>query len=434
QQIDGNQEFIGQGLSNLAGCFFSGYVATGSFNRSALNHDAGARTPMATVSAGVMLIILVPLVAPWAGLLPKSVVAGILFLVVTGLIDFTHIRHIIHSSKSETTVMTVTFFSVLFINLEVAIFAGVILSLVFYLNRTSHPKVTTLAPNNAAERRRFSVDPALPECPQVKIVRIDGSLFYGAISNVMAQLRRLERHDPAQKKLLVVGSGINFIDMEGAEALAGEARRRRASVGDLFLVGIKDQVAYQLERTDQIDLIGRDNIFTSKTAALGYLYQGLDRNLCESCTARIFRECLDGAKPPAPATELPALVTAPPLPAQPVPKPPTEKPGRPPRILGLIDLDVGGLKTATEAWNLAKDKDGELALGQVINWKLGSGSSLQASFVAAGAEAALCVPGRLQLGELAAEIGIEDPTLLATATHDMDHAILELIEDWGPDV
>jgi SulP family sulfate permease len=64
QPIAGNQEFIGQGLSNILGSFFSSYVATGSFNRSGANYDAGARTPMAAALAGVLLVVLVLLVAP----------------------------------------------------------------------------------------------------------------------------------------------------------------------------------------------------------------------------------------------------------------------------------------------------------------------------------------------------------------------------------
>ena len=122
QQLDGNQEFFGQGISNLVGGFFSGYVATGSFNRSALNFASGAKTPMAAVAAGLILLVITPFVAPLAIYLPKATVAGILFLVISGLIDIPHIRQIISSSKSETTVMLATFGSVLFFNLEIAIF------------------------------------------------------------------------------------------------------------------------------------------------------------------------------------------------------------------------------------------------------------------------------------------------------------------------
>ena len=90
QHIDGNQEFIGQGLSNLAGSFFSGYVATGSFNRSGLNYEAGARTPIAAAFAGLLLMGIMVLVAPLAAYLPNAAMAGVLFLVAWGLIDFEH--------------------------------------------------------------------------------------------------------------------------------------------------------------------------------------------------------------------------------------------------------------------------------------------------------------------------------------------------------
>ena len=76
QPINGNQEFVGQGLSNIMGSFFSSFVATGSFNRSGANYDAGARTPLAAILAGVLLVPIVFLVAPYTIYLPKPVVAG----------------------------------------------------------------------------------------------------------------------------------------------------------------------------------------------------------------------------------------------------------------------------------------------------------------------------------------------------------------------
>ena len=72
QHVDGNQEFVGQGMSNLAGAFFFGYVATGSFNRSGVNYAAGAKTPLAAMLAGVFLLVLVLFVAPWAQYLPNA--------------------------------------------------------------------------------------------------------------------------------------------------------------------------------------------------------------------------------------------------------------------------------------------------------------------------------------------------------------------------
>jgi len=444
QQLDGNQEFIGQGLSNLVGGFFSGYVATGSFNRSALNFASGAKTPMAAVAAGLILLVITPFIAPLAIYLPKATVAGILFLVISGLIDIPHIRQIISSSKSETTVMLATFGSVLFFNLEVAIFVGVVLSIFFYLNRTSHPNVTTLAPDAGSPRRRFRADPRLPECPQVKIARIDGSLFFGAVSSVIEQLRRFEKRIPPQKNLLVVTSGMNFIDMDGAEALANEARRRRTMGGQLYFVGIKDTVAHVLERTGFLDAIGRDNIFDSKTAALQNIYACLDKEICANCTKRIFQEC--GAEP---ATNPPLT----PLSAEPIPKKslrngdinpsktisalgPRHGPEGRSRLLALIehdDDDVGAHETVAEAWKLAKEYDADVALGQLINWKSGSGSLFPTGFLSHEMETALCAPARRHLKQIADDVGFKDPTVMATAIPERANAAAKLIEEWCPD-
>ncbi|NDB00813.1 MAG: SulP family inorganic anion transporter, partial [Betaproteobacteria bacterium] len=136
QRIDGNQEFIGQGLSNLVGSFFSGYASSGSFNRSGLNYAAGAQTPLSTVFSAVALLLILLFLAPLARYLPTAAMAGILFVVAWGLIDFRHIREIIQAGRQESAVLAVTFVATLTLQLEFAIYAGVLLSLMLYL----HPR------------------------------------------------------------------------------------------------------------------------------------------------------------------------------------------------------------------------------------------------------------------------------------------------------
>lgn len=291
QHIDGNQEFIGQGLSNIAGSFFSGYVATGSFNRSGLNFAAGAKTPVAAVLAGGLLMALVLLVAPLAAYLPNAAMAGILFLVGWGLIDFAHIRSIVRTSRSETLVLATTFASTLLLALEFAILAGVILSLVIYLSRTSRPWVVSRVPDPNHPKRKFITDRSLPECPQLKIARIEGSLFFGAISHVNASLRHFERQSPQQKYLAITMRGVNFVDVAGAEFLGQEARARRAAGGALYLIHPKPGVVNPLRRGGFLETIGEAHIFQSKEQALGTIFAALDREVCGECTRRIFREC-----------------------------------------------------------------------------------------------------------------------------------------------
>lgn len=291
QHIDGNQELVGQGLSNLFGSFFSSYVATGSFNRSGLNYAAGAKTPMASILASLLLVAIVLLVAPLAAYLPNAAMAGVLFLVAWGLIDFHHIRQILRAGHEETIIFGATFLATLLHNLEMAILLGVFLSLGFYLSRTSRPRVLSRVPDSRGERRKFVSDPALPECPQLKIVRIDGSLFFGAVSHVQEQLRALEAEQPGQKHLVIVASGINFIDLAGAEFLAQEARLRRAAGGDLWLIRVKPQVRETLENGGYLDYIGADHLFEGKSEAFAHIYARLDREVCRRCDKRIFREC-----------------------------------------------------------------------------------------------------------------------------------------------
>jgi len=290
-RIDGSQEFIGQGLSNIAGAFFSGYVATGSFNRSAVNYEAGARTPLAAVLAGGLLMLVVLFVAPLASYLPKPTMAAVLFLVAWGLIDRAEIRHIIRASGRETAVLAVTFFSALFLDLEFAIFAGVLLSLVLYLERTSKPRLVTMAPDAGLPNRAFSSDPGIPQCPQLRLLRIDGSLFFGAVPHLESYLARLRQTHPEQKHLAVIADGINFVDLQGGEALAKEAQRRRADGGGFYLINVKQGLWEALERCGCLDADGVRNLFQSKEAAIRGIFQKLDRSVCAGCTKRIFREC-----------------------------------------------------------------------------------------------------------------------------------------------
>ena len=292
QHIDANQEFFGQGLSNIAGSFFSGYVATGSFNRSGLNYDAGARTPLAAIVAGALLLVLVLTLAPYARYLPLAAMAGVLFLVAWGLIDWHHIGQIVKTSKSETAVMGVVFVSALVLELEFAIFLGVMLSLLLYLNRTSNPLIIPRVPDPTSSGRKFtSARPDLPECRQLRIVRIDGSLFFGAVNTFQETLRGYEKEIPDVRFLAIVMSGVNFVDLAGAEALVQMSKRWRDRGGGLYLIRVKDRVMEILERGGYIDEIGRDHVFDSKTEALRTLYRWFDYNECKTCGRRVFVEC-----------------------------------------------------------------------------------------------------------------------------------------------
>ncbi len=290
QRIDGNQEFIGQGLANLVGSFFSSYASSGSFNRSGVNYAAGARTPLAAVYASVFLLLILTAVASLVAYLPTAAMAGLLFLVAYGLIDFHHIKSILRTSRPETAVLLVTLVGTL-IDLEKGIFFGILLSLMLYLARTSRPDMAPVVPDPDPASYYYVPADDHPECPQYKMIRIHGSLFFGAVSHVQSKLHRIDEKNPQQRHVMLAARGMNFVDIAGAELLAQEARRRRKLGGGLYLYRVQTAVRELLEHGDYLEEIGPENVFPTKSHPIDSIYPTLDSEICRSCTARIFPQC-----------------------------------------------------------------------------------------------------------------------------------------------
>ena len=291
QRIDGNQEFIGQGLSNLAGAFFSGYASSGSFNRSGLNYDSGAKTPLAAILSAVFLLLIMVFLAPAARYLPLPAMAGILFVVAWGLVNTQEIREIMRASRAETAVLLATFFATLTLDLEFAIYIGVLLSLMLYLNRTSRPPLEDVKPADHDHVLGFSTDTGLPDCPQLKVVRLNGSIYFGAVNHLQEALQQIDERNPAQRHVLLVASGINFVDLAGAHLLAQEARRRRTIGGSLTLFNLKNEPMDMLRHSGAYDAIGAENFFKLGEDVFGTLFDRLDGGVCRNCTVRIFAPC-----------------------------------------------------------------------------------------------------------------------------------------------
>lgn len=298
QRIDADQEFMGQGLANMSASVFSGYPVSASFNRSGLNYEAGAQTPLAAALSAPLLAVVVFAVAPLLAYLPLASMAALLFMVAWGLLDFGAMRAIVRTSRSESAVLGLTFAATLLMNLEAAILVGVTLSLIVYLNRTSRPQMRTLIPDPRHAERRFGpVADGLAECPQTKIMSIEGSIYFGAVDHVESRMDTLREVARDQKHLLLVCRNVNFIDIAGAEALAHEARKRRWDGGRLYLYGLRQPVGDVLKNSGLIEEIGDEQIFRTKRDAIATIFGRLDRSICARCDARVFREC---AKLPPP--------------------------------------------------------------------------------------------------------------------------------------
>lgn len=285
QRIDANQEFIGQGLANLFGSFTSSYVSSGSFTRSGLNHSAGAVTPMAAVFSAVLLLLTLLVFAPVVRFLPIASMAAILLLVARSLVDLHHVRTIARTSRAELLVLLATFAATLFMQLEFAIYVGMLLSLMVFLERTTRPTVRDARPAPGEREYHFVDRGPTPECPQLKIVFLDGPLYFGAIDHVQRHFQSFE-----QPHLLVLAPGIGFIDSAGAELLAQEARRRRPA-GGLHLHRLQPAAAETLRRAGALDVIDARRLYAIGDDVITRIVPLLDADTCNRCTRRVFRQC-----------------------------------------------------------------------------------------------------------------------------------------------
>ncbi|MCX6799888.1 MAG: SulP family inorganic anion transporter, partial [Candidatus Falkowbacteria bacterium] len=291
QNIDGNQEFVGQGLSNVIGSLFSAYPSSGSFNRSGLNYESGAQTPLASIFAAVFLGTIILFASGLVAYFPLAVMAAILFLVAWGLIDFHHIKEIIKTSRSETALLAITFLATLFLELEFAVLLGVFISIALYLRRTSKPVIEYCVPDSSNLRHRFVKAEKFPSCPQLAVVRLTGSLFFGAMSCFDASFKEIKEKHPTQKYLLIIGRGINFLDLSGANLLIQYIRSYREEGGDLFVCNLNEEITARFKKLGVTEFLGEDHLYCSKAEAVASIYLQLDPKVCAACATHVFYEC-----------------------------------------------------------------------------------------------------------------------------------------------
>ncbi len=295
QRIHANQEFIGQGLSNIAGSFFSSYAGSGSFTRSGVNYASGAKTPMSAIFAAILLMIIILLIAPLTAYLPVAAMGGVILIVAYNLVDFHHIKDILKNSRSETAILLTTFFATLFLELEFAIYMGVLLSLVIFLNRTSTPDIVTLAIDldpDTGKRKLINIQSKpVNQCPQLKILRIDMAVYFGSLNYIENRLHHLIESENI-KHILIVGTGINFIDLSGAEMLVSVSNQMKKLGGGLYFADLKSRVYEKASKVNMVAKIGNANFFDSKREAIKYIYKRVDKDICAGCEARVFNECI----------------------------------------------------------------------------------------------------------------------------------------------
>ena len=277
QRLDPNQELIGQGLANLVGSLTQSFPVSGSFSRSAVNMNAGARTGMSSVYTGVFVLVTLLFLTPLLYHLPQAVLAAIIIMAVVGLVNFAAVKHAWEANKHDGAAAVVTFIATLAFapHLDSGIMVGAGLALILFLMRTMKPRVAQLGRFKDGTLRDVKVNPGIPTSEHMVAMRFDGQLYFANVSYFEDTVLEALADHPKAKYFLVVGDGINQLDASGEEVIRHLVSRLKASGVTLVCSGLKKQVLDVMRATGLFDLMTQDNIFATEDQAIAAIYARL---------------------------------------------------------------------------------------------------------------------------------------------------------------
>lgn len=294
EPFDANQEMVGQGLSNVVGGFFQCYAGSGSFTRSGVNAAAGAVTPLSGVFASGFLALILLFVAPFVIYIPTPAIAGLILFVAWKLVDFEEIRHVVTTSRPETFILLLTLAAGLFIELDFAIYVGVITSLSVFVYETAYPEVTVTAPVDTPQMGRKFADvrtQGQPECPQLVVIHITGSLYFGSVDNVQRDIKKIRDARRSQKNVILFLKSVRKLDLAAGDMLIDLIHDTRGMGGEIHIVAGAIDLFRSLERFHVTDALGENNLHNSKSAAVSAITRSFERKICQACIRDVFREC-----------------------------------------------------------------------------------------------------------------------------------------------
>lgn len=266
--IDADQELVALGAANLTAGVTGGYPVTGGFARSVVNDQAGAVTGLASLVTAASIGVIVLWFTPLFYYLPQAVLAATVIVAVLSLFKPGEARHIWRMNRTDALTWGVTFAAVLLLGIEAGILAGVALSLLLFLWRTSRPHIAVVGRVGQTEHFRNILRHQVQTWPHVVAVRVDESLYFANTRYLEDALLRIVAERPEVRHLVLIGSAINFIDASALETLEALVRELRAAGVELHLAEIKGPVMDQLQRAGFVEHLGAGRIHLSTHQAM----------------------------------------------------------------------------------------------------------------------------------------------------------------------
>ncbi|MDZ4148186.1 MAG: SulP family inorganic anion transporter [Flavobacteriaceae bacterium] len=267
---DSNRELIGQGIGNAVAGLFGGIPGAGATIRTVVNINSGGKTKLSGIVHGLILLFVLLALGPYASQIPLSVLAGILFTVGFGVMDYRGLRALKSMPKTDAVILLTVLALTVFVDLIQAVGVGLILATFIFMKKMSDATAEDSSVNNLAETDKtlWQDETKIPEDlkKQIYIKHINGPLFFGYTSD----FEKLAKQIPLTASHLIIRmERVPYMDQSGLYAFEEVLLTLAKNKIDILLVGLQTQPAYRLKSIDIIpDIVPIDKIFKTFEEAI----------------------------------------------------------------------------------------------------------------------------------------------------------------------
>lgn len=261
-RIDVDQEAVAQGMANAGAGMLQGMPVSTSLSASSLNESSGATTPLATLTAGVLVLATLILLAPLFSDLPKAVLAAVIIdAVVFGMIDIPEFRRLYRVTRFDFWIALAAIIGVLSAGVLAGVVIGVALSMGWLVYVATRPPMPILGREPGTQVfRDLAENPDDETFPGITVLRLDGGLFFATTDALDDRIRDLVDAGPGLRALVLDFEGVNFVDSQGASELTEVLELTRVGGVTLRLARVKPQVLAVLRAEGVLDEIGAGRI------------------------------------------------------------------------------------------------------------------------------------------------------------------------------
>jgi SulP family sulfate permease len=276
QRIDPDQELIGLGAANLGASFTGGFPVTGGFSRSVVNYDAGADTPAAGAYTAIGLVGASLFLTPLIFHLPKATLAATIIVAVLSLVNFSILKKTWRHSKADFAAVAATMTITLLMGVELGVTAGVSISILIHLYKTSRPHMAIVGQVPETEHYRNVLRNNVLTDPTILTIRVDESLYFANTRFLEDRVYDEVAQQPELQHVVLMCSAVNTIDMSALESLEAINERLKAGGVTFHFSEVKGPVMDQLRATGFLDVLSGE-VFLSQHYAQTTLRVGSDQ-------------------------------------------------------------------------------------------------------------------------------------------------------------